>query len=135
MLAMLALWIGGSTLVQWWQIHQDDVRYGRPRTSQVDAVVGHGDSPAHPTHFIAVNLHGHIQIIEEPGGDPTRARVYLGSTLLGDGAELTPVTLAFQDVNGDGQLDMVIRAGNSVQVYINDKGTFRPTQSTDKISL
>src|SRR6266566_7306178 len=44
MLAMLALWVVGSLLLTWWQLTQDDWHYGRPRTFQTDAVVGHNDS-------------------------------------------------------------------------------------------
>ena len=42
------------------------------RTAQLDAVVGHNDSAAHPTHFIFINLHGQIQIIEIQGGDAAK---------------------------------------------------------------
>ena len=56
-----------------WQRHLDDVTYGYPRTYQTDAAVGHGDR-AHPlSHFIAINLHGVIEVIEIPG-DPQSNR-------------------------------------------------------------
>jgi hypothetical protein len=55
MLLMLSMWYGGVMLVNWWTIHQDDATYGRPRTYQFDAVVGHNDSPTNPTHFIIIN--------------------------------------------------------------------------------
>src|SRR2546425_1583080 len=42
--------------------------YGRPRTFQTDAVVGHNDSAASPSHFIAINLNRHVEVIECPGG-------------------------------------------------------------------
>ena len=69
MVVMLALWIGGNMLLTWWTITQDDWHYGRPRTFQTDAVVGHADSPAQPSHFIAINFNRHVEIIELPGGD------------------------------------------------------------------
>ena len=68
-----------------------------PRTFQVDAVVGQGDSLVHPSHFIALNLHGQIEVIEFPGGDATHARIYLGPHLYGSNASLVPVTLQFVD--------------------------------------
>ncbi len=43
-----------SGLGNWWQTQRDDWTYGRPRTYQADAVVGHDDSKASPSHFIAV---------------------------------------------------------------------------------
>src|SRR5690242_14377600 len=49
MMALLAYTI--SSVGAWWQMHQQDVEYGRPRTYQLDAVVGHNDSPADPSHF------------------------------------------------------------------------------------
>src|SRR5579871_5143667 len=55
MLVMLALWVGIQWLGAWWQVHSDDATYGRPRTYQFDAVFGHSDSAANPTHIIIVN--------------------------------------------------------------------------------
>ena len=74
----------------WWQTAVDGWQYGYPRTFQTDAVVGHHDSPANPSHFIAINLHSHIEVIEFPGGDVTHARVYVISTLIGSGEDLSP---------------------------------------------
>jgi hypothetical protein len=128
MLAMLALWVVGSILLTWWQVTQDDWRYGRPRTFQVDAVVGHNDSAANPSHFIAINLNRHVEVIECPGGDCSHAVIYLGPILFGDGEDVTPVTLTFQDVNGDGKPDMVIHIQDQRMVFINENGKFRPAK-------
>src|SRR5947209_15035665 len=64
MLVMSLLAIGLTAFASWWRVHQDDVQYGRPRTYQMDAVVGHGDSPANRTHFIFLNLNRHVEILE-----------------------------------------------------------------------
>jgi hypothetical protein len=128
MLAMLALWAGGNMLLGWWQATQDDWHYGRPRTFQVDAVVGHNDSVANPSHFIAINLNRHVEVIECPGGDCSHAVIYVGPILFGDGEDMTPVTLTFQDVNGDGKPDMVIHILDQRVVFINDNGKFRPAK-------
>lgn len=134
-LAAVALYVGSSVVMNWWQVHQDDVTYGRPRTYQCDARVGHNDARL-PSHFIALNLHKQVEIIEFPGGDATHAHVYLGPTLLGDGQDLTPVTLTFRDVNGDGKPDMLLHIGTqSTLVYINDNGMFRPATASDHITL
>jgi len=135
MLLMAALFLMINTLGSWWQIHQDDVTYGRPRTYQVDAVVGHNDSPANPSHFIFLNLNRHVEIIEFPGGDTTHARIYSGPTLFGNGQDLTPVTGEFKDVNGDGKLDMIVHIQDQVLVYINDGTQFVPQQPGQKVHL
>ena len=79
------VWLALSWLVPWWQVTRDDLVYGRPRTFQVDAVVGHGDSAAHPSHFLVLNLSRQIEVIEFPGGDSAHAKIYTGPTLIGVG--------------------------------------------------
>jgi hypothetical protein len=95
----------------WWQTHQDDSSYGMPRTYQVDAVVGHSDSSSNPSHFEAENIRGHIIVIELPGNDATKSRIY-GITTEMNGDASVPVTVHFQDVNGDGKLDMIAVVGD-----------------------
>jgi hypothetical protein len=135
MLLMAALFLMLNTLGSWWQIHQDDVTYGRPRTYQVDAVVGHNDSATNPSHFIFLNLNRHVEIIEFPGGDSTHARIYTGPTLFGNGQDLTPVTGVFKDVNGDGKIDMVVQIQDQRLVYINDGTQFVPLQPGQQVHL
>lgn len=126
MVAMALLTFGLSGLGKWWQMHQDDATYGRPRTSQLDAVVGHGDSASNPTHFIFLNLNRHVEIIELPGGDATHAHAYLGPVLFGDGQDLTPVTGEVRDVNSDGLPDLILRIEDQRIVFINTGTGFRP---------
>jgi hypothetical protein len=125
MATMTTLVIGLYSLGSWWQHVQDDWTYGMPRTYQVDAVVGHNhDSRSHPSHFLAVNLKGHLEVFELPAGDPTRVRVFLGPTIVGTGADQVVVTISFTDVNHDGTPDMVIHYGESEEVFSNKGGTF-----------
>jgi hypothetical protein len=133
MMALLAFTV--SSIGSWWQIHQQDVMYGRPRTFQVDAVVGHNDSAANPSHFIFVNLNRHVIIIEMPGGDASKARIYNGPTLFGDGQDLTPVTAEFKDVNGDGRLDMIVHIQDQTLVYLNDGTQFQPLRPGQQVNL
>src|SRR5690349_22127603 len=71
--AAVVLYLIVSTLVTWTQIKLDDMQYGTPRTTHLDAVVGNGDSAAQPTHFIAINLYRQVSIIELRAGDISKA--------------------------------------------------------------
>jgi hypothetical protein len=97
----------------------DDLRYGNPRTSQTDAVVGHHDSRAHPSHFIVENWHGQVIIIEFPAGNPTKAVVYTGPLLLGAGPEDIPVTVTFDDVAHNGKPEMILHMQGEQVIFTN----------------
>ncbi len=127
--------VGLSIVGSWWRVYQDDLHYGRPRTFQFDAVVGHEDSLRNPTHFILLNLNRHVEIIELPGGDGAHARIYLGPTLFGDGQDLTPITGEVRDANGDGKPDLVVHIQDQTLVFINDGTEFRPQQPGDHVHL
>jgi hypothetical protein len=135
MLMMAALFVMFNNLGSWWQIHQDDATYGRPRTYQVDAVVGHNDSASNPSHFIFLNLNRQVIIIELPGGDSSHARIYNGPTLFGNGQDLTPITAEFKDVNGDGKPDMIVHIQDQRIVFINDGTQFRPLKPGEQVHL
>ncbi len=122
----IVLFMSLSVLGSWWHTYQDDLHYGRPRTSQLDAVVSHGDSVINKTHFIFLNLNRHVEIIEIPGGDATHMRVFLGPVLFGDGQDLTPITGEIRDVNGDGKPDLIVHIQNEQIIFLNDGTTFRP---------
>jgi len=132
MIAMLTLWTLLSMAVGWWNTTWDDLHYGRPRTFQIDAFVGHNEAGGTPSHFIAINLNGRIEIIELPGGDGSKARIYLGPQLYGTDANLIPVTISFVDVNGDHLPDMIIHFQTSRIVFINDQGGFRPLRPEER---
>jgi hypothetical protein len=101
------------------------LRYGMPRTMQVDAFVGH-ETGKTPSHFIAENLHGRIVIIEVPGGDVRHIRVIVGPQIIGPNADLVPVVLSFVPHNGERPLDMIVHFGTMEVRYINRHGTFVP---------
>ncbi|WP_156025358.1 FG-GAP repeat domain-containing protein [Thermogemmatispora carboxidivorans] len=132
MLCMLLLWCVLLPLVSWGQTTLDDLRYGRPRTFQIDAFVGHNEAAGIPSHFIALNLNGHIEIIELPGGDPAHARIYGGPQLYDPDADLVPVTLSFADVNGDRRPDMLVHFQSTRLVFINDGNAFRPLRPDER---
>ena len=124
MILMLGLYLGLSWLGNWWTNHQLDAAYGYPRTYQTDAVVGHDDSAANPSHFIFLNLNGHVEIIEMPGGDASKAKIYIGPTLYSDDAPLIPVTGEFRNVNGT--VEMIVHIQNQEIIYVSDGTKFVP---------
>ena len=106
------------------------MKYGTPRTFQVDQYVNLGDSPAHPDHFIAINLHGEIEVIVLNPLDHTKD-VVDGLTNVGN--ESIPVTLGFRDTSESGRTDVVVTIGDSTPytlVLLNNGKTFVPTQAT-----
>ena len=126
MIVMLLLWVSLSWVTTWWTNHQLDATYGYPRTFQTDAVVGHNDSPDHRSHFLFLNLSGHVLIIEIPGGDASKSRIYSGPTLFSDNADQVPITGEFKDVNGDGKIDMIVHIADKTIIYLNDGTQFKP---------
>ena len=116
--AMLLLWLG-ETLVNWGQNISDDLRYGYPRTTQVDHFVGMETNHT-PTHFIATNDNGQIYIVEIPGGDPGASHLLVGPRLYGPNADLAPVSLSFQ---GDPQHPDLLVSVAGVQMLFRNTGS------------
>lgn len=110
-----------TPLLTWGRIKVDDLRYGRPRTMQTTAFVGHDEANGQPSHFVAMNLERRVVILEIPGGDASKTRTIVGPYLFGAGEDLTPVLLRFEDVNADKRLDMLVNVKQEEMVYINDQ--------------
>jgi hypothetical protein len=123
MLTMLLLMWAGQALWSWGTTTYDDILYGRPRTTQVDAFVGH-EQGNKPSHFIALNYQGRIEIIEFPGGDAAHARIFFGPQFAGPQADLIPVNLTFSDTRHDHHPDMIVEAQQSQFIFKNQNGTF-----------
>ncbi len=124
MIAALALWLTFSSLLAWGIGKYNDVMYGYPRYYQTDAVVGHYDSPAHPSHFVAMNLHGQVVVVELAGGNPNRSFDYVGPSMIAKGDDLIPITLTFSDVHHNGKPDMVIHIQDREFIFCNDGTKF-----------
>ena len=122
-IAVIAVMLG-QAVIGWIGTTWNDLQYGYPRTYQVDAEVGQGDSVAHPSHFLALNLHGQIEVIDLPAGDASRAKIYLGPHLYGPDAALVPVTLQFVDRRHTHQPDMVVQFQRQQIVFHNAQGSF-----------
>ncbi len=84
MLLLLTLYIYVIFPLYVWanNIH-NDWTYGASRTFRLDAVLGDHDSKANPTHLIALNLNGKVEILEFPGGDATHAKIFPGPRING----------------------------------------------------
>jgi len=107
---------------------QDERVYGYPRTYQTDANVGHAGTE----HYIVLNNHGTIEVLEIPGypSPANQTRLYIIVRLTNQGADLVPATVSFPDINGDGKPDMqvtVLDGSNpSVWVLFNNGTSFVP---------
>ena len=124
LVVMIALWMAIIQVVSWGKNEYNNLVYGNPRTFQIDAVVGQGDSAQHPSHFIAINLHGTVTILEFPSGDSSHVRLLASTTVMASNADQAVVTLRFVDVNQNGQPDMGITIDGVQSVLINSQGTF-----------
>ncbi len=124
-----------SSGVKAWQTWQDDMTYGRPRTVQVSRFVGHDEADGVPSHFIVQNNNRQVTVVEYPGGDASKTRVFQGPRLFGKDAELIPVKIRFEDINGDNHVDMVLIADDQLIVYINQNSNFRPLNSDEQIKF
>jgi hypothetical protein len=139
MISALVLWLIGSAVLAWGTQRYYDVRYGNPRSYQTDMPVGHGgDSPAHPSHFIAMNLNNQAIVIELKAGDPAKIVSYKAPITVMDGGQ-SPVIVNFKDVNGDHKPDMIIDirlpTQDQLSYFINDPehDQFRPPNPNESI--
>lgn len=122
----LLLWVVAQQAIRWATNEYNNVVYGSPRTFQVDQVVGQGDSPRHPSHFVVINLHGEVTLLDFAAGDPSRVRVLATLSIQGVDADQVVVTVRFIDLSQNGKPDLVIDMGGEKTVLINDGSTFRP---------
>jgi hypothetical protein len=122
---MLLLTLAIQLAWNWGTSVYNDIRYGMPRTMQVDAFVGH-ETGKIPSHFIAQNIRGRVIIMEMPGGDVQHVRVIVGPQIIGPNADQVPIVLSFVEHNGDHVPDMVVGFGAMEVWYANVHGTFVP---------
>ncbi|MBA2284219.1 MAG: hypothetical protein H0W02_01920 [Ktedonobacteraceae bacterium] len=119
MLLLLVLWYACATYVlPFVQDTQHHWQYGDARLSQVDLNVGHGGT----SHFLALDLHGSIIVIEFPLKDPKQAHSYVAGYITDDGRPHV-VTLSAVDVNQDGRPDLLVQVeGLSIPYVLYNDG-------------
>lgn len=132
---LVALFVVFSAAVEWTQVKLDDLQYGRPRTMQMDAYVGHGETEGVPSHFVAMNLNRRVTILEMPGGDSSKVNTIVGPYLFGQGEDLTPVKMGSTDVNGDGRADLIVSVKNEQLLYLNDGASFRLATTEERLAI
>jgi hypothetical protein len=128
-LVIMVVFLTAYTLIPpAYQKWQDDRMYGYPRTFQTDANIGHGGVE----HFIALNNHGTIEVLEIPANPSLtiQPHLYIIVRLSSQGADLVPATVSFPDVNGDGKPDMQVEvldwSNPSIWILFNNGTTFVP---------
>jgi hypothetical protein len=124
-----------SAAVEWTQVKLNDLQYGRPRTMQMDAYVGHSEAEGVPSHFVAMNLNRRVTILEMPGGDSSKVNTIVGPYLFGQGEDLTPVTLNSTDLNTDGRADLIVSVKNEQLLYLNDGATFKLATTEERLAI
>jgi hypothetical protein len=134
-LAAIAIYVVVSLLVGKGQVLLDDLRYGRPRTTQLDAFVDHEEAAGQPTHLMAINLNRQAMVIELPGGDAAKTRVISGPYLFGAEEDLTPLRLSLRDMDADGKPDLLLDVRNEQIVYLNREGAFRLPTPAEQATL
>lgn len=136
MLVILALWLAYSVIgfaIAWARVKYDDIRFGYPRTFQMDGYIGYRESSGLPTHFVAINAHRQVLILIVPGTNPSRVSVIKGPYLFGPNQDFSAATLDLRDVNHDGFADLLLHVAGQTITYLNDpsKHTFiAPKAST-----
>ncbi len=128
MLLATGLVLGGQLISALWGNTWNTLHYGYPRTYQTDAFVG-DETGKVPSHFIALNLHDQIEILELPGGDATHIRIYQGPRLYGPNADLIPVTLSFVRGSNPKYPDMLVQFQGTHVLFRNVHGTFEMVNS------
>ena len=131
----LAAYVAVSSALDWARVKMDDLQYGRPRTMQMDAYVGHNEAEGMPSHFIAMNLNRRVTILQLQGSDPAKATTIVGPYLFGQGEDLTPVQLDISDANTDGKPDLVVSVKSEQLLYLNDGASFRLATPEERASI
>jgi len=131
-LVTLLLWVGATQLMAWGTNEYNAIVYGSPRTFQIDAVVGQDDNAQHESHFLAINLHGVVTILDFPAGDPSHVRELASFSVPGPHADQAVAILRFIDFAQNGRPAMLITIDRIQSILVNDGKTFRQPTPTEQ---
>ena len=127
LIVMIGGWFIFSLIASWWTNMTDDWKYGSPRTYQTDQFVGQGDSPDHPDHFIVVNTHGQVIVIQLNPQHPELNHTY-GIATASD--PKTPVSLSFRPTGNTWAMYVIVGDTNPYSVeYVSNGKQFVPASS------
>ena len=135
LLALVLGWIGLNQAVTWGTGELNTLQYGTTRTFQMDAFLGNGDSQAHPSHLLALNLNGEILLEVFPSGDVSHVQSYILTTLTGPGSDEVVVTIQLFDPGHTGKPDLIIHVGEIESLLVSAQGSFRPPTPEERQQL
>jgi hypothetical protein len=128
LIVMIVGWFVFTLVADWWTNTTDDWKYGNPRTYQTDQFVGQGDSPDHPDHFIVVNTHGQVIVIQLNPQHPELNHTY-GITTASD--PKTPVSLVFRPNGNTWAMYALVGDTNPYTVeYVSNGKQFVPATTS-----
>jgi len=135
LLAFLAIVVVLQQAMVWGQRRLDDLRYGFPRSAHTSGIIRPEDAMGAPTQIITLNIDGQVSTLVLPGGDAAGVQVLEGPYLVGrDGPYAVPHP-TLQDINGDGQVDLLVMIRGEAIVYMNEQGTLRIITPEERAAL
>jgi hypothetical protein len=135
LLAFLAIAVVLQQAMVWGQRRLDDLRYGFPRSAHTSGIIHPEDAMGMPTQIITLNIDGQVSTLVLPGGDAAGVQVLEGPYLVGrDGPYAVPHP-TLQDINGDGQVDLLVMIRGEAIVYMNEQGTLRIITPEERAAL
>ena len=116
---MVGGWWLLSMAASWWQGVQEDWHYGMPRTFQIDQFVGQDDSLDHPDHFVALNLHGQVLVVQINPLHPQLDHIYSITTT---SDPTVPVNLSFRPAGNKWAMYVIIGDSTPYSVELISDG-------------
>lgn len=135
LLAFVAIAVVTQQVLGWSQRRLDDLRYGFPRSVHISGIIRPEDVNGPPTHIITLNMDGQVSTLVLPGGNTGSIQVLDGPYLVGQDGPYTVPVPSLEDINGDGQADLLVTIRGEAIVYINENGTLRIITPEERAEL
>ena len=111
----------------------DDLRYGYPRTDQIDMYTGREAKGQAASHLWVTNMYRQVVIFECTGADANHCRLYSGPYLFDKDGDKTVVKLSQIDLNQDQYPDLRLLIGELAVDCLNDGTQFKIPTKLDYI--